>query len=58
MHMTIEPVTLENVYDAQKKISEYLPKTPLFRSLSLSKQRGGNAYIKCENILPTGASKV
>ncbi len=53
-----QPVTLQDVYDAQKTISKYLPKTPLIHSLSLSRLLGCEAYVKLENTLPTGAFKV
>ncbi len=53
-----EPVTLQDVYAAQKTISKFLPKTPLIHSLSLSQQLGCEAYVKLENTLPTGAFKV
>jgi threonine dehydratase len=56
--MMIGPVTLEDVYDAQKMIAKYLPRTPLVSSFSLSKRLGCNAFVKCENIQPTGAFKV
>jgi threonine dehydratase len=53
-----EPITLNDVYEAQKIISKYLPKTPLLLSLRLSEQLGCHAYVKCENTLTTGAFKV
>lgn len=53
-----EPVTLQDVYAAQKTISEFLPKTPLILSLGLSRKLGCEAYVKLENTLPTGAFKV
>lgn len=52
------PVTLNDVYEAQKTISKYLPKTPLIHSLSLSEKLGCTAYVKLENTLPTGAFKI
>jgi threonine dehydratase len=56
--MATEPVTINYVYEAQKAISKYLPKTPLLSSPSLSKRLGCDAFVKCENVLPTGAFKV
>jgi threonine dehydratase len=53
-----ETVTLDDIYDAQKTISKYLPKTPLIHSLSLSRKLGCDAFVKLENTLPTGAFKV
>ncbi len=52
------PVTLNDVYAAQKTISSYLPKIPLIHSLSLSQRLDCQAYVKLENTLPTGAFKV
>jgi threonine dehydratase len=56
--MATETVTINYVYEAQKAISKYLPKTPLLSSPSLSKRLGCDAFVKCENVLPTGAFKV
>ncbi len=53
-----ESVTLHDVYEARRIISRYLPRTPLITSFSLSKRLGVEAYIKCENLLPTGSFKV
>jgi threonine dehydratase len=58
MLMATEKVTLEDVYEAQKIVGRYLPRTPLISSPALSKKLGFNAYVKCENTLPTGAFKV
>ena len=56
--MPTEPVTIDDVYEAQKAIAKYLPKTPLLSSPTLSKRLGCDAFVKCENVLPTGAFKV
>ena len=56
--MATETVTINYVYEAQKAISKYWPKTPLLSSPSLSKRLGCDAFVKCENVLPTGAFKV
>lgn len=53
-----QTVTLKDVYKARKVVSKYLPRTPLVSSPTLSKQLGFEAYVKCENTLPTGAFKV
>jgi len=58
MRMATEKVTLEDVYEAQKIVGRYLPRTPLISSPVLSKKLGLNACVKCENTLPTGAFKV
>ena len=51
-------VTLDDLYKARKVVSKYLPRTPIVDSPALSKKLGFEAYIKCENVLPTGAFKV
>ena len=56
--MTTKTITIKDVYKAQKQISKYLPRTPLISSPTLSKQLGCEAFVKCENTLPTGAFKV
>lgn len=56
--MATEPVTIDDVYEAKKVIAKYLPKTPLLSSPVLSKRLGCDAFVKCENLLPTGAFKV
>ena len=53
-----ETLTLEDVYEARKIVSKYLPKTPLLFSPLLSKKLGCEAYVKCDNTLPTGSFKV
>jgi threonine dehydratase len=56
--MTTEQLTLEDVYKARKILRRYLPKTPLITSPALSNRLGFDAYVKCDNTLPTGAFKV
>jgi threonine dehydratase len=58
MRMITEKVTIEDVYEARKVVGKYLPKTPLVSPRALSKRLGFDAYVKCENTLPTGAFKV
>jgi len=53
----IEP-TIADVYDARRAIAKYLKPTPFFKSVPLSKKLGFDAYIKCENLQPTGAFKI
>jgi len=53
-----ELVTLNDVYKARRVVSKYLPRTPLVKSMILSKRLGFEAYIKCENLQPIGAFKV
>lgn len=53
-----QSVTLNDVYKARRVVSEHLPRTPLVKSTTLSKRLGFEAYIKYENLQPTGAFKV
>ena len=53
-----QPVTLNDVYEARRVVSKYLPRTPLVTSPTLSKRLGFEAYVKCENLQPIGAFKV
>src|SRR4030067_2877240 len=53
-----ECITFETVCDAQRVVGKYLPRTPLLSSSAVSKRIGCEAYVKCENTLPTGAFKV
>ena len=52
------PVTLLDVFEARRVVGRHLPRTPLVRSEALSQRLGCEAYVKCENLLPTGAFKV
>jgi threonine dehydratase len=52
------PVTIDDVCQAQKTVSKFLPKTPLLHSHRLSGMLNCNIYVKLENMLPTGAFKV
>jgi threonine dehydratase len=47
-----------DVLKAKKRISPYLNKTPLLEYSGLSKALGFRAYIKHENMQPTGAFKI
>jgi threonine dehydratase len=58
IRMATQKVTLEDVYEAQKIVRRYLPRTPLVFSPGLSERLGFGAYVKYENTLPTGAFKV
>jgi len=54
----MESVALSNICDAQRTISKFLPKTPLLLSAGLSRRLDCEAFVKCENMLPTGSFKV
>ena len=47
-----------DVLKAKKRIAPYLNKTPLLEHPGLSKVLGFNAYVKHENMQPTGAFKI
>ena len=55
---TLQIPTLQDIKEAQKRISKYLSKTPLTHSPSLSQLTGAEVYIKYENHNPTCAFKV
>ena len=48
----------DDIVEARKLVSQYLPKTPLVYSWKLSNLLGCDYYIKCENLQPVGAFKV
>jgi len=51
-------LTLKDVFKARNIVSKYLPRTPLTCSPALNERLGFEAYVKCDNTLPTGAFKV
>jgi threonine dehydratase len=56
--MIFQAPSIEDVLEARKTVSKYLPKTPLQYNSILSKQLSAEVYIKYENHLPTNAFKV
>jgi len=50
--------TLNDVLDARQVVAKHLKPTPFFMPIPLSKRLGCDAYIKCENLQPTGAFKI
>lgn len=54
----LTPPTTTDVYRARQVVSQYLPRTPLVRSESLSAELNADVYLKREDTLPTGAFKV
>src|SRR5215468_9953290 len=54
----LEPPTLADVFVARKRIYKHLKPSPLIQSAALSRLVGADVYVKCENLLPTGAFKV
>lgn len=50
--------TMHDVVLARRRIAPYLEPTPLLRPPALARALGCDAYLKCENLQPTGAFKV
>lgn len=56
MHLT--PITLQDIYAARSRIARIVQKTPLIRSIPLSKLLSKNVYLKLENLQVTGSFKI
>jgi threonine dehydratase len=54
----LEPPTLADIYSARQIVNRHLKPTPLLRSPGLDRLLGATVFVKCENLLPTGAFKV
>jgi len=54
----LEDLTIQNIWEARKRISKLVHKTPLIQSIILSKIIGRNVYLKLENVHEIGAFKV
>ncbi|MEC9361074.1 MAG: pyridoxal-phosphate dependent enzyme, partial [SAR324 cluster bacterium] len=50
-------ITLNDVKSAAEKVSSYVHRTPLWKSETLSKRLGTNAYLKMELFQKTGSFK-
>ena len=50
--------TLYDVVRARRVLAPHLPRTPLIHAPALDRLLGARVYVKCENMLPTGAFKV
>ena len=50
--------TVHDVLVARRVIAAHLPRTPLVHAPALDRVLGARVYVKCENLLPTGAFKV
>jgi threonine dehydratase len=50
--------TIEDVLAARRVIAPHLSRTPLVRAPALDRILDARVYVKCENVLPTGAFKV
>ncbi|MHB8733008.1 MAG: threonine ammonia-lyase [bacterium] len=50
--------TIEDVLAARRVIAPHLYRTPLIHAPALDRILGARVFVKCENVLPTGAFKV
>jgi threonine dehydratase len=50
--------TIEDVLAARRAIAPHLYRSPLIHAPALDRILGARVYVKCENVLPTGAFKV
>ena len=50
--------TVHDVLSARRAIAPHLPRTPLLSVPALDRILGARVYVKCENVLPTGAFKI
>src|SRR5579871_5164930 len=50
--------TIRDVVRARRVIAPHLSRTPLVRAPALERLLGARVFVKCENLLPTGAFKV
>src|SRR2546429_2337666 len=50
--------TLHDIYRARRAIAPHLPRTPLVHAPALARLLAARVFMKCENVLPTGAFKV
>ncbi|HXX36718.1 MAG TPA: threonine/serine dehydratase [bacterium] len=50
--------TIHDVLVARRVVAPHLPRTPLVPAPALDRILGARVYVKCENLLPTGAFKV
>ena len=51
------PITIADVFAAERKVRAVVPPTPLFSIETLNQQVGGPVYLKAESLLPSGAYK-
>ncbi|HEX2914836.1 MAG TPA: threonine dehydratase [Chloroflexia bacterium] len=58
LEIALEAPTLADVFQARKVVYQHLKPTPLLRHSALSQLTGAEIFVKCENLLPTGAFKV
>ncbi|WP_332692702.1 hypothetical protein [Halalkalibacter lacteus] len=51
-------VTLHDVFEARKRISSFLKKSPFVKSGFLSEKIGANTFIKLETVNEVGSFKI
>jgi threonine dehydratase len=56
--MKINPISLEQIRQAQVELRRLLPPTPLLKNEWLSEKYGRNIYLKLENMQPVGSFKI
>jgi threonine dehydratase len=54
----LTPPTTRDIYEARNIVQQYLPRTPLVRSESLSADLNADVYLKREDTLPTRSFKI
>jgi threonine dehydratase len=54
----LTPPTTRDIYAARKTVQQYVPRTPLMRSESLSEKLDADVYLKHEDTLPTRSFKI
>ncbi|WP_458210099.1 threonine ammonia-lyase [Haladaptatus sp. NG-SE-30] len=54
----LTPPTTREIFEAQRIVRQYLPRTPLVRSESLSAELDAAVYLKREDTLPTRSFKI
>lgn len=56
--MTEKNLSLKDIWLAKKRISQFVPKSPLIYSPALSEVAGASVYLKLENMNPSGSFKI
>jgi len=51
-------INLHDIWDAKKRVSNYIHHTQMLHSASISRMVGAGVYLKCENLQKTGSFKV
>lgn len=56
--MKVKDITSRDIWQARKRVTPYITRTPLVYSHALSERTGANVYLKLENLQAIGAFKV